>query len=158
MTDMIVFPLIVLSIRKVYPLHDFSQAPTFFLYLENQMNMILHQNIMVKFKLVLLFVSIEDLKILLIVNFIPEDILTIVSSGQNVKYMAVWSYPRYSWHTKILSILISHVKKIEPSLKFCHKKVVRKTAVGLACFRRGGRGKEKTGGGRALEFKEYKSL
>ena len=43
-------------------------------------------------------------------------------------------------------------------LKFCHKKVGRKTAVGLACFRRGGRGKEKTGGRRALEFKEYKSL
>jgi len=43
-------------------------------------------------------------------------------------------------------------------LKFCHKKVGRKTAVGLACFRRGGRGKEKTGGERALEFKEYKSL
>jgi hypothetical protein len=43
-------------------------------------------------------------------------------------------------------------------LKFCHKEVGRKTAVGLACFRRGGRGKEKTGGRRALEFKEYKSL
>jgi len=42
-------------------------------------------------------------------------------------------------------------------LKFCHKKVGRKTAVGLVCFRRGGRGKEKTGRGRALEFKEYKS-
>jgi len=50
------------------------------------------------------------------------------------------------------------VKKIIYSLKFCHKKVVRKTAVGVACFRRGGRGKEKTGGGRVLEFKEYKSL
>jgi hypothetical protein len=44
------------------------------------------------------------------------------------------------------------------TLKFCHKKVGRKTAVGVACFRRGGRGKEKTGGERALEFKEYKSL
>jgi hypothetical protein len=52
----------------------------------------------------------------------------------------------------ILSSYISH------TLKFCHKEVGRKTAVGLACFRRGGRGKEKTGGWRALEFKEYKSL
>jgi len=43
-------------------------------------------------------------------------------------------------------------------LKFCHKKVGRKTAVGVACFRRGGRGKEKTRGKRALGFKEYKSL
>ena len=70
---------------------------------------------MVNFKLVLLFVSKKDFKILLIVNFIPEDILTVVSPGKNVKYVIPRSYPRYSWHIPILSISISYAKKIEPS-------------------------------------------
>jgi hypothetical protein len=59
--------------------------------------------------------SIKDLKILLIVNLVPKDILAVVSSAKNVKYMISWSHPRYSWHASMLSILISYFKKIEPS-------------------------------------------
>jgi len=70
---------------------------------------------MVELKLVLLFMSIKDFQTLLIVNFIPEYLLTVVSPGKNVKYMTPWRYPRYSWHIPILSISISHAKKMEPS-------------------------------------------
>ena len=81
MADMIVLLLIVLNIRKAYTFHYFSQVTTCFLWLQDQMNMILHQNIMVHLKLVLLSISMQDLKVLLIVNFIPEDIQTVVPPG-----------------------------------------------------------------------------
>lgn len=115
MADMIISPLEVLSIGKVYSFHDLSQAPTFFLRLKNQMNMILHQNIMIDFELVFLFISVKNLKIFLIIRFIPEDILPVISPGKNMKNIIPWGYPRYSWHISILSMLIFHVKKIEPS-------------------------------------------
>jgi hypothetical protein len=115
MTHMIIFPLVVLSIGKVYPLHDLRQGPAFFLCLQNQMNMVLHQDIMVKFKMILLFILIKDLTILFIVGLIPEDILAVVPAAKNVKYMIPGGYPRSSRHFPILPILIFHVNKIEPS-------------------------------------------
>lgn len=66
---------------------------------------------MIKFKLIPLFISIQDLKILLIVNLVSKDILPVVFSGEDVKYVISWGYPRCSWHGSILSPPISYVKK-----------------------------------------------
>jgi len=62
----------------------------------------------------LLLVSIKDLPIPLVANFIPEDVLTVISRGKNVKYMIPRGYPHYSGQVSIPRIPISHIKKIEP--------------------------------------------
>jgi len=112
--------------------------------------MISHQDIMVEFKLIPPFIPIYDLKILLIVNLVPKDILTIISSGENVKYMILWCYPGYSWHVSMLSTPISCVKKIEPSPFFLRKAAIKykipyittlaaaiAAAKGIAAYRKG---------------------
>ncbi len=81
MANMIISLLILLSIGEAYPFHDLSQTPPFFKRLKNQMNMVFHQDVMIQFKLVSLFVSLQYLNILLMVGFVHEDILTIISPG-----------------------------------------------------------------------------
>jgi len=77
--------------------------------------MVFHKNIMIKLKLVLLFIFLKYHQILLAIQNILEDILAIISSAENVKHTSRWCYPCCPWHTKSLLEFISPVKKIEPS-------------------------------------------
>jgi hypothetical protein len=104
MTDIIAHSLAVSSKGKLYSLHDLWQVSTFFLCLQNQMNVILHQGVMADLEFALLFVSTKTFEVLLVVNFILENILTVISPGKNVKYMIPWRYPRYSWHNPMLMV------------------------------------------------------
>jgi hypothetical protein len=54
--------------------------------------------------------TIKDLHILLIINLVPEDLLTVVSPGQSVKYMFRWGYPGSSGHALTLPALVSSLK------------------------------------------------
>jgi len=67
----------------------------------------------VPYAVVLLLVSIKDLPIPLVANFIPEDVLTVISPGKNVKYMIPGGYPHYSGQVSIPPISIFHIRIME---------------------------------------------
>lgn len=71
---MIISVSIPLSKGDVCPFHDLSQTPPFFIRLENQMNMVFHQEVMIELELVSPFVSLQYLNIPLVVGFVPEII------------------------------------------------------------------------------------
>ena len=79
MADMVVFPFIVLSIRQVYPLHYRCKAVRCLCRLKYKMNVICHQDVMVKLKFVSFFVPREQLHILFKVFVSLKNILAIVS-------------------------------------------------------------------------------
>ena len=68
----------------------------------------------IQYAVLLLLVSIKDLPIPLVANLIPEDDLTVISPGKNVKYMSPRGRSRYFGHTPIPPISFSHIKKIDP--------------------------------------------
>ena len=82
MTDGAVATVVGLSIRELYPLHDLGERNSF--RLDQEMNVVGHQNVGVNRKTKTLAVLFEPLEISQPVSVVVKDLLALIAPNNNV--------------------------------------------------------------------------
>jgi len=89
-------PVVVLRVSKLCPLHDLGQRNL--AGLKQQVDVVGHQHVGIKLKVVPLSVMLQSLQVSSAILLVPEDVLTLVASGDDVVEGALKLNPWLACH------------------------------------------------------------